>query len=47
LIFNLKNYKSYHDVTFYYLIRAQSTHCGQISVRSVANFRRKSQRKKK
>ena len=28
------------------ILRAQSTHCGQISDRSVANFRRKSQRKK-
>ena len=31
--------------TLYYLLRAKSTHCGQMSDRSVPNFRRKSQKK--
>jgi len=34
LIFNLKiNYKSNYDETLHYLLRAQFTHCGQISDR--------------
>ena len=46
LVKKKKNYKSYRDESLYYLLRAQSRHCGQISDRSVPNFRRKSLRKK-
>jgi len=39
------NCKRYHDESFCFL-QDQSTHCGQISDRSVQNFRRESSRKK-
>ena len=46
-IFNTKKiYKSYHDEKLYSLRLDQSTHIGQISDRTVQNFRQKSSRKK-
>jgi len=44
--FYYKKYTSYGDETLKCVLRAQSTHRGQFSDRSVANFMTKSSRKK-